>query len=153
MWTLILCKWGTPSERKKVAWCWFPFRLKHTSNVAALDLQTTRWVILLKSGLAVSHFSSTWTLKLPIKMGDHSIILGVKPILKGILRVQVVRGQAQGVGTGVEAAAGRGSLAGRAAPHRPGPGSGGGFVWRQKKKRGLASISMLPKNPNLFRKK
>ena len=31
----------------------------------------------------------TWTLKLPIKIGYHPIILGVKPILKGILRVQV----------------------------------------------------------------
>ena len=32
---------------------------------------------------------TTWTLKLPIRMGYHPIILGVKPIVKGILRVQV----------------------------------------------------------------
>ena len=31
----------------------------------------------------------TWTLKLPIKIGYHPIILGVKPIFKGVLRVQV----------------------------------------------------------------
>ena len=31
----------------------------------------------------------TWTLKLPIKNGYHPITLGVKPIFKGILRVQV----------------------------------------------------------------
>ena len=30
----------------------------------------------------------TWTLKLPVKIGYHPIILGVKPIFKGILRVQ-----------------------------------------------------------------
>ena len=33
---------------------------------------------------------NSWTLKLLIKMGYHPICLGVKPILKGILRVQVV---------------------------------------------------------------
>ena len=32
---------------------------------------------------------NTWTLKLPIKIGYHPITLGVKPIFKGIVRVQV----------------------------------------------------------------
>ena len=38
----------------------------------------------------------TWTLKLPIKMGYHPIILGVKPIFKGILRVRALLDQGGG---------------------------------------------------------
>ena len=34
-------------------------------------------------------FLGSWTLKLPIKMGYHPIILGVQPIFKGILEVRV----------------------------------------------------------------
>ena len=38
---------------------------------------------------SVGFKGTTWTLKLPIKIGDHPIILGVKPISNGFLRVQV----------------------------------------------------------------
>ena len=40
-------------------------------------------------GTEMFHALGTRPSKLPIKMGYHRIILGVKPIFKGILRVQV----------------------------------------------------------------
>ena len=43
----------------------------------------------LDRSLTMSGFLFTWTLKLPTKMGYHSKQFGVKPIFKGILRVQV----------------------------------------------------------------
>ena len=47
------------------------------------------WCATRKSLPCIERKLYTWTLKLPIKMGYHPIILGVKPIFKGILRVQV----------------------------------------------------------------